>query len=122
MTTHVQLYSERGVKLTNDRWSWGGMDRHGKVILTVWFDGFRDGAYHFKGRKADRKATAAVNEVIRLVKHALHHNNGVVGAIMIHAESTKPGSVRKVAAARNVPDMRITSFDEKTGDYTAEWA
>ena len=35
---HTDIFAQRGVALTNKRWSWGGFDRDGKVHLNMWAD------------------------------------------------------------------------------------
>jgi hypothetical protein len=37
----LDAFDKRGVKLENDRWSWGGYRSDGSLVLQVWADDFR---------------------------------------------------------------------------------
>jgi hypothetical protein len=115
---HTDIFAQRGVALTNKRWSWGGFDRDGKVHLNMWADRFEGGQYVFPPNRGTKNSR---NELITLIKHALEHNDGRFGAVMSRAEDVR-AMPRKVASSRSVPDMRVIEFDEHTGAFKAIWA
>jgi hypothetical protein len=117
---HTDIFAELGVPLTNPRWSWGGMDRSGKVYLNLWSDGFEGGQYVFKRPRV--RAQHGLNELIDLVRHAVEHNDGRIGVVISRAENPQ-AMPRSVASARKGPDMRIIEFNE-TGPiiFKSVWA
>src|SRR5262245_24104183 len=125
MSGFNSVFQQVGVTLKNPRWSWSGRDATGKVWMTFWRDGFRDGKYTLGGHKSwrpqEQKKHPGRNAMIVDIKHALATNNGIVGGVLITAADVH-AKRRKVARAERMGDMRITSLDELTGALTAERA
>ncbi len=92
--------------------------------MTFWQDQFsgRPLSYSNVGRRVDKwKDNPSNIERLENMKHAQSMWDGRVGVVIIRAEDLKetPRKIAEASARRDLL-MKITFFDEETGEFTAE--
>jgi hypothetical protein len=122
--THKQCFEEFGAIPKNPRWSWSGRSRDGKTVaVTLWQDGFTNAGktYRTANKPEDRGVgTPGFNELVDNLKWARDHCDGelhiiVAKAVDVHVD---PRSIAECFPSKM--KMRLTEFDETTGNFVAE--
>lgn len=127
--TKTEAFAEYGVECANSRWSWSGRSPDGTTVaLTFWSDRFVD----FKsqpivyrdegwGDDVERVRRPGNKERINNIKFALENLSGIVRVVMAKAKDVK-AHPREIESCWPQPKlvMRITHFDELTGEWAAE--
>lgn len=115
-------------KRANKRWSWSGLNMETKtVVLTLWEDEISDlnklpVVYSNRGKNVHLWADKLGNkERIKYLKWARAHCNSQFKVIITIARDPKkrPKTIKKCYPAQNLV-MRLTYFNEVTGDFCAE--
>jgi|SRR5215831_954580 len=112
----TSLLNDYGVKRTNTRWSWGGIDENGEVWITLWWDMTRGNKSYLEdpvGLLQSKK------DLLMLYRHAKEHHNGRFHGLMSIARDVHEHP-RKVKTQYRSGMWRFTSFDEATYSFTAE--
>jgi hypothetical protein len=128
MSGKVAAFNRFGVTLHNDRWSWSGKAPDGNtIVLQLWKDrlnyktkpiSYSDFKDPLLPQWRDRPGN---KERIDNLRWALSHCNGKFRVVIGVAKDTK-AQPRETLEAFAQPNMlmKITDFDEETGEFSAE--
>ncbi|MBZ8132607.1 hypothetical protein [Afifella sp. IM 167] len=124
--TKTAAFAEFGAVASNPVWSWSARSPDGSVVvLTFWKDAliYSSGSafYDDTGWEPEQISQAGNRERMENIRWALEHLGGVVRAVIVEAEDpqAKPRSI-KVCFPQKQLRMRITHFDQETGEFRAE--
>lgn len=113
-----------GAKGKNSRWSWSARTPDGRIVITFWQDQFsgRPLAYSNVGRRVDNwKDNPGNAERIENIRYAQSAWDSRVGVVIVRAHDVSeiPRAIAEANARLDLL-MKITFFDEATGEFTAE--
>lgn len=127
--TKTEAFAEYGTECANTRWSWSGRSPDGKTVaLTFWSDRFvdfkvrpivyRDSGW---GDDLERVNRPGNKERISNIRFALENLDGIVRVVMAEAKDVN-ARPREIDSCWPQPKllMRITQFDEVTGEWVAQ--
>jgi hypothetical protein len=124
--SHTECFDFYGTVPKNIRWSWSGKSLDGKIIsVTFWKDKFENGgkSYRSVSHLPDDKwvGSPGHNELIENLKHSFEKCDGILHVIIALAKdvNASPRSIAECYPAKGLI-MRLTHFDETTGDFVAE--
>lgn len=135
-TTKKEAFAYFGAIQKNERWSWAaatpGRD---KVVITIWKHELQGKGkeQHYDTRELahvqpeDWQDQAGNIERIELLKHAKNNLDGLLYVVLCDAvvENVHPHEIRNVYPWKSdsLGDhrMKLTFFDENTGDYRVEY-
>ncbi len=125
--TKTKAFASFGTVCKNHRWSWSGRSGDGKTVaLTFWTDGFVD----FRARPIIYQDVgwtdpATVNrpgnrERMENIQWALDNLGGLVRVVVAKAKDPlmEPREIDECYPQPNLI-MRIASFDDRTGEWSA---
>jgi hypothetical protein len=126
--TKTAAFSELGTVCKNPRWSWSGQSPDGKIVaLTFWQDKLLKNQnamldYNDTAWKSPKVASRPGNkERMKDIQHAIEHLSSVVHVVVAIAKDPD-ADPREIQEAFARPDilMKITYFDDVTGEWCAE--
>jgi hypothetical protein len=123
--TRSKAYEDLGIVCANPRWGWSGRSvDQSKVALLFWFDKLnnRRMIYNDTGW-GDTKIVRKTGNKQRMrdIKHAIEHLDGLVHLVVAKAKNDQLLD-RRIKEAYPIHRflMKITHFDDVTGEWCAE--